>query len=635
MELRRRIGMRDWALAVLVVGAAQIAGVIPIGWPAFAGLLAVALLVIALWAWVFPRLSHDRALWLEIWMNVLTAFALLGLVAASGGASSPYIFFYAFLIVFIAAFVEFAAARTALIGLSSLFALAPIYYDWDAAVRDHFIPTIVLAVCVWAAVGGLIALKRSSAVNAELEARRLAYTDPLTGAATRRALDEYAALLKAAGESCAVAWVHADGVEAVNRAAGHIAGDELLRRTTSAMRTASNSTDQVARLGGTEFAVLLPGADRDAAKLWTVRLHERLMLENALANSANDVTATAGSAAGGALSELLASAERTARPWEGDAQAAVGARPSAKERADHLRQQLERSEEGRERPVIESIDAPTAPWLAVAVAAILGVAIASTGGASSVLLSLTVLVVAYFAVFGTRLEAVVATASTIVATLAAVIHEAPVSSTDQARTLTVLVTILILADTIQRNARQMALAERRAAELSQVDTQTQLGNRSAFERQLALMLSGSSDSSRSREERLEGVPAVIAIDFDDFSGLRSRLAETGEDLLLLEVAEALRNVVGDGPAFRVGIDDFALLLRAHHRQHIDEVIAICEEAILAAIRSGSGPGVASSVGLRFGGALWREGMTGGELAAAAVADQLRTRPDHLHMLAGS
>ena len=57
----------------------------------------------------------------------------------------------------------------------------------------------MIAVVVWLLAAALIALKRVSAINAELEARRLGYVDQLTGAANRRALGQYADDL-AAGE---------------------------------------------------------------------------------------------------------------------------------------------------------------------------------------------------------------------------------------------------------------------------------------------------------------------------------------------------------------------------------------------------------------------------------------------------
>ncbi|MGH2960091.1 MAG: hypothetical protein ACRDKE_10835, partial [Solirubrobacterales bacterium] len=175
MVLRRRVGMRDWALAVLVVGIAQVTGVNAIAWIPFAILLTVSAIALALWGFVFPRLAPAAALKLEAWMNAGTALAALFLVAVSLGPESPYIFFYALLIVFVAAFVENSQARMALIALSSACALAPIAYDWDEAAASHFIPTILIAVVVWLAVAALIALKRVSAVNAELEARRLGF----------------------------------------------------------------------------------------------------------------------------------------------------------------------------------------------------------------------------------------------------------------------------------------------------------------------------------------------------------------------------------------------------------------------------------------------------------------------------
>jgi hypothetical protein len=192
MVLRRRVGMRDWVLAVVVVAIAQITGVNAIGWAPFAILLGVAALALSLWGFVFPRLGPNSALTLEAWMNAGTALAALFLVAVSQGPESPYIFFYALLIVFIAAFVERHRVRVVLITVSTLCALAPIAYDWDEAISGDFIPTIIVAVVVWLIVAALVALKRVSAVSAELEARRLGYVDQLTGAANRRALAQFA-----------------------------------------------------------------------------------------------------------------------------------------------------------------------------------------------------------------------------------------------------------------------------------------------------------------------------------------------------------------------------------------------------------------------------------------------------------
>ena len=72
---------------------------------------------------------------------------------------------------------------------------------------------------------------------------------------------------------------------------GHFVGDDVMRRVVAAMRDASLEIDQVARLGGAEFAVLLPGADLAGAERWRARFHERLEIANASADDGARVSA--------------------------------------------------------------------------------------------------------------------------------------------------------------------------------------------------------------------------------------------------------------------------------------------------------------------------------------------------------
>lgn len=622
MQLRRRIGMRDWAFAVLVVGLAQLTGIIVLSWLVFGLLLAVALLAIALWYWVFPRLTQQRALWLEVAMNFMTIVVVVGLVAASGGPESPYIFFYAFIVVFIAAFVEMAAARTALIAIACLSALAPIVYDWDQAVSGDFVPTIVIAVVVWAAAGALIALKRMSAVNAEIEARSLAYVDSVTGAATRRAIEEYVQLVQSCGLTIAVAYVRATGIGDVNRVGGHLAGDRILGRLGEAMHDASGPADQVARLGGVEFVAVLPGANSEDAAAWLMRFRERLALADARAADETHTAAIAGAATGDDLSSAIANARSVLESVSYGKTLPDCAPSTAAERAEHLREQLADADAKYGRSAIESVRAPSGVWLAAVAALLLGLAIAATGGATSILLSVAILLVSYFATFGSRIEAIVATGATMLAVLAAVISQAPVTSIDQMRTFTVLVTMLVIADTVQRNVRMLMLAERRAAELSLVDTQTGVGNRTAFERDLVRLLAGGGGAG-AREQRLAGPPAVIAVDLVDRQELSERIGRASEDFALLSIAEALRDAVGgEGSIYRIGIDDFGVILRTHHQHHLEEVIARCREETGYLLGARPTFGGDDGYAIRFGGAVWETGMTAADLAAAAVSDQL-------------
>jgi diguanylate cyclase (GGDEF)-like protein len=98
---------------------------------------------------------------------------------------------------------------------------------------------------------------------------RLSQTDALTGVHNRRSLF---ARLEMERERCerfdhpvALALVDVDEFRRLNEAAGHAAGDEILRRVARTLSATVRKVDLVARYGGEEFAVVLPGADGAAA----------------------------------------------------------------------------------------------------------------------------------------------------------------------------------------------------------------------------------------------------------------------------------------------------------------------------------------------------------------------------------
>jgi diguanylate cyclase len=95
-----------------------------------------------------------------------------------------------------------------------------------------------------------------------------ALQDPLTGLPNRRALDERLRTLStdAAAQPLAVALVDLDGFKGVNDRQSHAEGDDVLRVIASTLRDALRGDDFVARYGGDEFVVLLPGAPASAAE---------------------------------------------------------------------------------------------------------------------------------------------------------------------------------------------------------------------------------------------------------------------------------------------------------------------------------------------------------------------------------
>jgi diguanylate cyclase (GGDEF)-like protein len=108
------------------------------------------------------------------------------------------------------------------------------------------------------------------------EAQEQALRDPLTGAANRRAfeerLGELSARASAGGSPFGLAFVDVDCFKEYNDAHGHAAGDDLLRELVAILRRESGPESMVARVGGDEFAVLVPSSDEGALAARVSRL---------------------------------------------------------------------------------------------------------------------------------------------------------------------------------------------------------------------------------------------------------------------------------------------------------------------------------------------------------------------------
>jgi two-component system, cell cycle response regulator len=129
----------------------------------------------------------------------------------------------------------------------------------------------------------ILSLERSLRVALE-DKTRLATTDALTGSNNRRYLvrhlnREIRAAWRAAAPLC-VLLLDIDHFKRVNDAHGHAAGDDVLKGFARRIRdTLPRETDWFARLGGEEFAVVLPQTDLTGAAVVAERLRQAVAAE--------------------------------------------------------------------------------------------------------------------------------------------------------------------------------------------------------------------------------------------------------------------------------------------------------------------------------------------------------------------
>ena len=106
--------------------------------------------------------------------------------------------------------------------------------------------------------------------------KRMALEDVITGLANRRAferdIDRFVAQCIRDQAALTVVIADVDGLKRTNDALGHEQGDALLIAVAAALRKCCRASDEAYRIGGDEFALLLPGTDRQEYDAVVLRL---------------------------------------------------------------------------------------------------------------------------------------------------------------------------------------------------------------------------------------------------------------------------------------------------------------------------------------------------------------------------
>ncbi|MGH2959761.1 MAG: diguanylate cyclase domain-containing protein [Solirubrobacterales bacterium] len=636
-------------------------------WPMLGG-IAVAMLVTSI---VYPRSSGKRFRIAEQTMLALAIALVAFQASASGGAGSPFLVWLLFTAFYAAYFMPFRqmALNTALM---VAVALTPLFYGEVSPSANEIIFAAVLCAVI-VLMSATLFYRRGLSRAAEAAITLLAYSDPLTGIGNLRAFDGFAERIEASeAKNVGLVMLDANGLRATNSVFGYDAGDDLLVRLAKVLATSSSETAQAARIGGDEFALLLPGATAEEIAQWRDDFIANVDRHNqAIRGRAPQLSVAIGSAVspadGASAAELLDAADRrlyaqknpaVKPPHELDEQAETSSarplRPFGPQEStlDELRAR-EISLQGGVSwllaaaalaawPLLPGVEIPhPAGTIALGIAcaclaaisfvartprlerlSLLIVGDASvvlaapgiwvTGGWHSPFQALGVLAIAYVSQFHEGAAAIKRCGILIAGYAVAFWTSGTVSPAGQSLFATIVTAEIVLAAVLQANARETRNSMRTIRDAATHDVLTGAGNLRAFRTHADKAMSALAGPEKH-------FPTVVLADIDNFRAVNNLVGHRGGDAILREVALRLAApCAGECDVYRVGGDEFALLCGAGCLKHAHDVAEECAEALSFDLPTPQGEPVSVSASVGF--AIAYEGMSSESLLRAAESD---------------
>lgn len=636
---------------------------------------AVVVIVIALVIEAsLPRKSMRRPALIERTSAAIGVVLIAYGASVTGGATSPFTAFLIFSSFYSGYFMDRRSVQ-GLTALCTLAALAPLVYDADVTEDNGLICVIALVVVLWT-LSATVFYRREISRGVEKAVTFLALADPPTGVANLRSLEEFFEILAGKeGAQFAIVMADMNGLKGANTVFGYDAGDGMLLRLAQLMQSASGKDAQVARIGGDEFAVLLPRADQAAVDQWCETFNGSVEAHNeAVRNRLPQISVSIGSARfpedGRTLSEVVDAADRrmyaqknpaVPQPYElpGGMPESAGRILRAAELVELPPESVAASERFSYAALIWMVNAflvfcwlilpgseiphPTETILLGAVYtalafAVLGLRNTSSaglfasindalflivilpgllvaGGWESPLQMALFLTIAFLAQYSKGRAAAIKVGAALVLYTIAIWTTGPVDDSAQTLFVTIVVAGIAIAAILQFNARTTAVDLAVIREAATRDPMTGFPNLHAFRSRLTELVHAAAQGGDS----VLRAPALVIADVDDFRHVNTAIGHLGGDEILRLSIRRFSDAAGSVcDVFRIGGDEFAAVFEVERPEQAAELAEKCRAGLAFNSPADLGPvqGVTASVG----SAVWSAELSADRMVHMAQVD---------------